>query len=324
MFKNIGLGLAIALLTGMSFAQGFPTKPITIIVGVSPGGTLDALARQVALGLAPILKQPVVVENTAGAGGLVGFQRLLKSDPDGHTLNFCNMGLLIIPHLYPKGNFDPMTDLAPVGTVATVPMVMAVSNASGIKDLPSLLDRMRRNPGAVNLGSGGPGTTAHLAEALFLNLNKVNGTLVQYRGSGPALVDVMSGVIDGIIDQTVTLMPLHADKRVRAIAVSSVQRLPQMPDVPTFAEGGNPQFDLRIWNALVAPKGTPRATLEKLAAALSQVIDSAEFKDRVEKQLASQTPTPSERGPDAFRKLLEQDNERVTSLVKSIGMKPAN
>jgi len=324
MLRQLVVGLVTGLVFALAGAQTFPSKQITIIVGVAPGGTLDALARQVALGLSTTLKQSVIVENVTGAGGLVGFQRLLKAEPDGYTLNFSNQSLLIIPHLYPKGNFDPLTDLAPIGTVATVPMVMAVSNASGIKDLPALMDYLKRNPGKANFGSGGPGTTAHLAEALFLNMNKVDATLVQYRGTGPALVDLMSGVIDGIIDQTVTIMPLNADKRIRAIAVSSPQRLPQLPDVPTFAEGGIPQFDLRIWNGLVAPKGTPRPVLDKLAAALSQVIDSPEFKDRVEKQLASQTPPMAERGPDAFRKLLEQDSERISSLIKAIGIKPAN
>ena len=324
MLRQLVVGLLTALAFALAGAQTFPSKQITIIVWVAPGGTLDTLARQVALGLSNTLKQSVIVENVTGAGGLVGFQRLLKAEPDGYTLNFSNQSLLIIPHLYPKGNFDPLTDLAPIGTVATVPMVMAVSNASGIKDIPALMDYLKRNPGKANFGSGGPGTTAHLAEALFLNMNKVDATLVQYRGTGPALVDLMSGVIDGIIDQTVTIMPLNADKRIRAIAVSSPQRLSQLPDVPTFAEGGVPQFDLRIWNGLVAPKGTPRPVLDKLAAALSQVIDSPEFKDRVEKQLASQTPPMAERGPDAFRKLLEQDSERISSLIKAIGIKPAN
>jgi len=324
MLRQLVVGLVTALVFALAGAQTFPSKQITIIVWVAPGGTLDTLARQVALGLSNTLKQSVIVENVTGAGGLVGFQRLLKAEPDGYTLNFSNQSLLIIPHLYPKGNFDPLTDLAPIGTVATVPMVMAVSNASGIKDIPALMDYLKRNPGKANFGSGGPGTTAHLAEALFLNMNKVDATLVQYRGTGPALVDLMSGVIDGIIDQTVTIMPLNADKRIRAIAVSSPQRLSQLPDVPTFAEGGVPQFDLRIWNGLVAPKGTPRPVLDKLAAALSQVIDSPEFKDRVEKQLASQTPPMAERGPDAFRKLLEQDSERISSLIKAIGIKPAN
>ena len=324
MLRQLVVGLVATLVFALAGAQTFPSKQITIIVGVAPGGTLDTLARQVALGLSNTLKQSVIVENVTGAGGLVGFQRLLKSEPDGYTLNFSNQSLLIIPHLYPKGNFDPLIDLAPLGTVATVPMVMAVSNASGIKDLPALMDYLKRNPGKANFGSGGPGTTAHLAEALFLNMNKVDATLVQYRGTGPALVDLMSGVIDGIIDQTVTIMPLNADKRIRAIAVSSPQRLPQLSDVPTFAEGGIPQFDLRIWNGLVAPKGTPRPVLDKLAAALSQVIDSPEFKDRIEKQLASQTPPMAERGPDAFRKLLEQDSERISSLIKAIGIKPSN
>jgi tripartite-type tricarboxylate transporter receptor subunit TctC len=325
MCKLIAGLLASLLLSGVASAQApFPSRQVTIIVGVAPGGTLDALARQVAAGLAPLLKQPVVVENTTGAGGLVGFQRLQQAEPDGHTLNFSNMSLLIIPHLYPKGNFNPMTDLTPVGTVATVPMVLSVSNKSGIKDLPGLLDYMRSNPGKANLGSGGPGTTAHLAEGLFLTLSKTDGRLIQYRGSGPALIDLVSGVIDGIIDQTVTMLPMHADKRIRAIAVSTPQRIPQMPDVPTFAEGGMPEFDLRIWNGLVAPKGTPRAVIDRLAAALSQVLDSAEFKERVEKKLASEVPPAAERGPDAFRRILEKDGARVADLVKSIGLAAVN
>jgi tripartite-type tricarboxylate transporter receptor subunit TctC len=321
--RRLVLGCAIALASGLAGAQGFPSKTVTVIIGVAPGGTLDTLARQIAQGLTPLLKQPVVVENVTGAGGLVGFQRLMKADPDGHTLNFSNMSLLIIPHMHPKGGFNPLADLAPVTGVATVPMVMAVSNKSGFKDLPSLIAHLRANPGKLNFGNGGPGTTAHLSQALFLNIVKGEAQLVQYRGTGPVLADVMSGVIDAIIDQTVTLMPLHTSKRAHAIAVSTSRRLAQMPDVPTFAEGGVPEFDLRIWNGFLAPKGTPRAALERLSAGISQVLDSPEYKERVEKQLASEIPPPAERGPDAFRKLLEKDAARVSELVKSIGLKPA-
>ena len=156
MIRMFLIALLAALLPALSAAQTFPSRQITIIVGVAPGGTLDALARQIAQGIAPILKQPVVVENLAGAGGLVGFQRLKRSDPDGHTLNFSNMGLLVIPHLHPQGGFDPLNDLAPVASVATVPMVLAVSNASGFTDLNAMLAHVRQNPGKVNLGSGGP------------------------------------------------------------------------------------------------------------------------------------------------------------------------
>jgi len=317
------IGIALAFASSLVGAQGFPTKTVTVIIGVAPGGTLDTLARQIAQGLAPLLKQSVVVENVTGAAGLVGFQRLMKSEPDGHTLNFSNMSLLIIPHMHPKGGFNPLTDLAPVTGVATVPMVMAVSNKSGIKDLPSLIAHMRSNPGKVNLGNGGPGTTAHLSQALFLNIVKADAQLVQYRGSGPVLADLMSGVVDGIIDQTVILMPLHTSKRAHAIAVTAPRRLAQMPDVPTFAEGGVPEFDLRIWNGFLAPRGTPRPALDRLSAAISQVLDSPEYKERVEKGLASEIPAPAERGPDAFRTLLEKDAARVAALVKSIGLKPA-
>jgi tripartite-type tricarboxylate transporter receptor subunit TctC len=321
--RRLVLGCAIALASGLAGAQGFPSRTVTVIIGVAPGGTLDTLARQIAQGLTPLLKQPVVVENVTGAGGLVGFQRLMKADPDGHTLNFSNMSLLIIPHMHPKGGFNPLADLAPVTGVATVPMVMAVSNKSGFKDLPSLIANLRANPGKLNFGNGGPGTTAHLSQALFLNIVKGEAQLVQYRGTGPVLADVMSGVIDAIIDQTVTLMPLHTSKRAHAIAVSTSKRLAQMPDVPTFAEGGVPEFDLRIWNGFLAPKGTPRPALERLSAAISQVLDSPEYKERVEKQLASEIPPPAERGPDAFRALLEKDAARVSALVKSIGLKPS-
>jgi tripartite-type tricarboxylate transporter receptor subunit TctC len=230
------------------------------------------------------------------------------------------MGLLVIPHLHPQGGFDALNDLAPVASVATVPMVLAVSNASGFTDLKSMIEFMRQNPGKVNLGSGGPGTTAHLSQALFLKLAGAQGELVQYRGTGPALIDVIAGTIQGIIDQTVTLMPLHADKRARAIAVSAPQRVARMPDVPTFAEAGLPQFDLRIWNGLVAPKGTPRATLDRIAAAVSQVMDSPEYVERVEKQFASEIPSMADRGPDGFRRLMERDATRVADLVKSIGL----
>ncbi len=323
MIGKLLAGLALALASSLAGAQNFPTKPITIIVGVAPGGTLDALSRLIAQGLTPLLKQSVVVENVTGAGGLVGFQRLMKADPDGHTLNFSNMSMVIIPHLYPKGGFDPIADVAPVASVATVPMVMAVSNKSGHKDLPGLIAYMRSNPGKVNLGNGGPGTTAHLSQALFLNIAKADAQLIQYRGSGPVLTDLMSGVVDGMIDQTVTLMPLHTSKRAHAIAVSTPRRLAQMPDVPTFIEGGVPEFDLTIWNGFLAPKGTPRPVVERLAAAVSQVMDSPEYKERVEKQLASEIPSAAERGPDAFRKLLEKDHARVAALIKTIGLKPA-
>jgi tripartite-type tricarboxylate transporter receptor subunit TctC len=313
--------IAAMLLGGPAWADTFPSRPIVMIVAVAPGGTLDALARQIASGLTTKLNQSVVVENTTGAGGLIGYQRLMKSEPDGYTLMFSNMSLAIIPQLYPSAHVDPVRDLTPIGTVATVPMVLSVSNKSGITSLPDMLKRMRSGGPKLNFGSGGPGTTAHLAEGLFLNISKTQGELIQYRGSGPALSDLMAGTIDAVIDQTVTMMPLHQDKRIRAIAVSTPQRLPQMPDVPTFAEGGLPAFNLEIWNGVVAPKGTPKPVVDKLASALSAVLDSPEYKARID-QLAARIPSTAERGPAPFSALLAKDTKEVATLAQQIGLTP--
>jgi tripartite-type tricarboxylate transporter receptor subunit TctC len=302
-------------------AQSFPSKTITVLVGVAPGGTLDTLARILAKSLTADLKQTVIVENVVGAGGLVALKRLTQSPADGHTLMFTNMSLVIIPHLHPTANVDPVKELDAVGMVATVPMVLSVSNKSGLKSLPELLARMRQEPGKINLGSGGPGTTAHLSEALFLHLSKTKGELVQYRGSGPALTDLMAGVIDVVLVQTVTMLPLHQDKKILAIAVSSPTRLPQMPEVPTFKEGGLPEFDLAIWNGVVAPKGLPAPVSARLVEAMSSLIDSQEFKDRLS-QLAAQAPAQAQRGPAPLMKLIQQDSVMVAGLVKDVGLIP--
>lgn len=312
----------IGLVCAPAWAQSaFPSRPITVIVGVAPGGTLDTLSRLLAGQMATTLKQPVVVENVTGAGGLVGFQRLLAAEPNGHTLMFSNMSMVLIPMLHPKSNIDVVTDVAPIGQVGTVPMVLSVSNKSGIQDLPSMLARMRSGQLVPDMGSGGPGTTAHLAEGLFLNLTSAKGQLIQYRGTGPALTDLMAGTIDAIIDQTVTLLPLHRSQRAKAIAVSSPKRLPQLADVPTFAEGGLPEFDLMIWNGFVAPKGTPKAIIDQLADALSKAIDSAEYRGRLE-QLAAQAPSPEERGPAVFGRMLARDQKKLAALVESAGLLP--
>lgn len=302
-------------------AQSFPSKTITVLVGVAPGGTLDTLARILAKSLTADLKQTVIVENVVGAGGLVALKRLTQSPADGHTLMFTNMSLVIIPHLHPTANVDPVKELDAVGMVATVPMVLSVSNKSGLKSLPELLARMRQEPGKINLGSGGPGTTAHLSEALFLHLSKTKGELVQYRGSGPALTDLMAGVLDAVLDQTVTMLPLHQDKKILSIAVSSPTRLPQMPEVPTFKEGGLPEFDLAIWNGVVAPKGLPAPVSARLVEAMSGLIDSQEFKDRLS-QLAAQAPAQAQRGPAPLMKLIQQDSVMVAGLVKDVGLIP--
>jgi len=316
--------LAMTLTAGSASAsddKAYPSRPITIIVGVAPGGSLDALARLVGNSLSEITKQSVIVENVTGAGGLLGFQRLTKSAPDGYTVMFSNNSMVLIPLLHPQSGIDVVADTTPIGTVANVPMVLSMSNKSGITDLPDLLKKMRSGALRPNMGSGGPGTTSHLAEAMFLRMSGGAGELVQYRGSGPALTDLMAGTIEAMIDQTVTMMSLHKDGRIKSIAVASQARLPQMPDVPTFAEGGLGEFNLQIWNGLVAPKGTPKHVVDALSKALSQVLDTPEYKARMD-QLAAQIPDAQARSPEGFKQTLVRDQKQLAELAKQIGLSP--
>lgn len=310
---------ALLLVQSAMAAEPFPNRPITIVVGVAPGGSLDALARLVAAQMTLDLKQPVVVENTVGAGGLMGFQRLLRGEPNGYTLMFSNSSMVLIPLMFPKAGLDVVEDTTPIGQVANVPMVLAVSNRSGIQDLASLVARMKSGEAKVNLGSGGPGTTAHLAEAVFTRMSGGQAELVAYRGSGPAIADVMAGTIDGIIDQTVSLTSQHQGKRLKALAVSSPKRTAQMPDVPTFAEAGMPQFDLQIWNGLVAAKGTPPAIAEVLQKSLRRVVESAEWRDRIA-QLGAEAPPPAELGPEPLRQTLVRDQKKLAGMASELSL----
>jgi len=316
---------SIALCLGVSHAaradDSFPSKPVTIIVGVAPGGSLDALARLLATELGKVTNNTFVVENVTGAGGLLGFQRLTRSAPDGYTLMFSNQSMVLIPLLYPKAGLNIVKDTTAIGTVANVPMVLSVSNQSGIQDLPSMLAGMRSGALKLYFGSGGPGTTAHLAEALFLRMANVQAELLQYRGSGPAITDLMGGTIQSVLDQTVTMLPLHKGKQIKAIAVASKERLPQMPDVPTFAEGGLPQFDLQIWNGLVGPKDMPKDVVEKLSEAVTKAVQTPAFRERID-TLAAQIPADDERSSAGFARTLQRDQKQFAELAKQIGLEP--
>ncbi|OZI37446.1 ABC transporter substrate-binding protein [Bordetella genomosp. 10] len=320
-FALAGIALCLGLGRTAAAADSFPSKPVTIIVGVAPGGSLDALARLLATELGKVTNNTFVVENVTGAGGLLGFQRLTRSPADGYTLMFSNQSMVLIPLLYPKAGLDIVKDTTAIGTVANVPMVLSVSNQSGIQDLPSMLKGMRSGALKLYFGSGGPGTTAHLAEALFLQMAGVKAELIQYRGSGPAITDLMGGTIQAVLDQTVTMLPLHKGKQVKAIAVASKERLPQMPDVPTFAEGGVPQFDLQIWNGLVGPKGMPKDVVAKLADAVSKAVQTPAFRERID-TLAARVPSPEERNPAAFTNTLRRDQKQFADLARKIGLEP--
>ena len=308
---------ATALISTGAQAQSYPTRPISMIVAYAPGGSTDGLARIIAAAMSKDLGQQVIVENVGGGGGTIGTQKVLKSNPDGYTITFGNMGsLAIAAPLYPNIKFDPVKDMAPIGLVADVPMVISVSKKSGIQTLGELLEKLRKNDGSINFGTAGPGSTGHIAAAMFLHVTKTNATLVSYRGAGPAIADLMAGTVDAVIDQTVTMIPIHKGERVKSVAVSAKQRLPQIPDVPTFAEAGAAAFDLSVWNGIAAPAGTPPAVVDRLAKALSNALKDPDVIDKFEK-MAAVIPSPAEQGPKAFGALIAKDVPRFTDLIKA-------
>ena len=312
---------AVVLCAQAVAAESFPSRPITLVVAAAAGGTTDVLARIVAKRMSEDLGQSVVVENVTGGGATVGTRRVVRADADGYTLIFGNMGSLAANFwLFPNLGFDPRKDLAPVGLVAIVPMVLSVSKKSGIHDLAGLIAALKAKPGALNFGHAGPGTTTHLAAITFLHVTGTQAHDIPYRGSGPAINDLVAGTIDAVIDQTVTMIPMHTGGNVTAIATSSTGRLAQIPDVPTFAEAGVPAFDLTVWNAIAAPAATPRPVLERLESSLKIALADPELRQRFA-ELAADVPRAEQIGAEPLRRLIASDIERFGPIIKAVGVK---
>jgi tripartite-type tricarboxylate transporter receptor subunit TctC len=322
MMKSVIAAIAAVVLSAHALAaESFPNRSITLVVAAAAGGTTDVLARIVARRMSEDLGQSVVVENVTGGGATVGTRRVVRSDADGYTLIFGNMGSLAANFwLFPDLGFDPRQDLAAVGLVAIVPMVLSVSKKSGIRDMAGLLAALKAKPGALNFGHAGPGTTSHLAAITFLHVTGTQAHDIPYRGSGPAINDLVAGTIDAVIDQTVTMIPMHTGGSVTAIATSSSSRISQIPDVPTFAEAGVPAFDLTVWNAIAAPAATPRSVLERLESSLKTALADPDLRRRFA-DLAADVPQADQIGAEPLRRLIASDIERFGPIIKAVGVK---
>ena len=319
--RSVIAAIAAIVFAHAASAESFPSRPITLVVATAAGGTTDVLARIVARRMSEDLGQSVVVENVTGGGATVGTRRVVRADADGYTLIFGNMGSLAANFwLFPNLGFDPRQDLAAVGLVAIVPMVLSVSKKSGIHDLAGLIAALKAKPGALNFGHAGPGTTTHLAAITFLHVTGTQAHDIPYRGSGPAINDLVAGTIDAVIDQTVTMIPMHTGGSVTAIATSSASRLAQIPDVPTFAEAGVPAFDLTVWNAIAAPAATPRPVLDRLEASLKTSLADADLRHRFA-DLAADVPQPNQIGAEPLRRLIASDIERFGPIIQAVGVK---
>ncbi|MDF8365173.1 Bug family tripartite tricarboxylate transporter substrate binding protein [Achromobacter anxifer] len=268
--------------TAAHAADPYPNKPIRLIVPFAAGGTTDIVARVVADGLGRELGQPVIVENRGGGGGSIGADALARSTPDGYTLGVATVSTMATnPATNPKNPYNPLTDFAPITNMVNVPNVLTVNPAVPAKSLAEFIALLKANPGKYSYASSGAGGIGHLDGELFKSLTKTDMVHVPYRGSGPALNDVIAGQVNAQFDNLPSSMPHIQAGKLRALAVAAPKRLPALPDVPTFAEGGLPEMDNMAWYGLVAPAGTPQAVIDRIHDATVKALKDPKIVQRL-------------------------------------------
>ena len=312
--------LAFALLvTASAFAQaqGYPSRPLRLIVPFPAGGGSDAIGRIIGPKLTERLGQQIVVDNRAGAGGSVGTEAAVKATPDGYTMVLASTSEIAInPALY-KLTYDTLKDLAPVAMVASTAMVVVVSPAAGINTVKDLVALAKQKPGAINVASAGNGTITHLSGELFRTLAGVNWQHVPYKGAPAALTDVAGGRVQVMFSSLPAAMPLIKSTRLKAIAVSTRNRQPSLPDVPTVIESGIPDYDVEYWYGVFVPAATPNTILKRLADEIEHALQQ---KDTIN-NLANQGALPGHSKEAQFARFVREEHTRWTGLVKSSGAK---
>jgi tripartite-type tricarboxylate transporter receptor subunit TctC len=317
---KIAFSAAALLMLGsmQALAQGsFPSRHITMVVPFAAGGPTDIVGRIVAEHMSRTLGQQIVIENVGGAAGTTGAARVAKADPDGHTIMVGPMSTMsFTPALYPKLAFNPLTDFEPIGIAASAPIMLVVNNTIPVTKLSEFTDYMKANPTKLTNGNAGVGSTSHLACLLLNNRAGASVTLVPYRGTGPALVDVVSGQVGYLCDQVTSLMSQVKANAVRPLAVLAPTRSPVLPDVPTATEAGMGGIDMVVWNGLFAPKGTPPEIVEKLNAALQKAITDPVSRDKF-LQLGAEPPPENQRSPQALRQVHAADVAKWGGVIRA-------
>jgi tripartite-type tricarboxylate transporter receptor subunit TctC len=299
---------------GLAFAQApkYPTKPIRMVVGYAPGGGSDIMGRLIAPKITEALGQQVIVENRAGAAQNIAAEYVAKSPNDGYTLFMSSAALGVNVSLYPKINYDPAKDFAPVAVFATSPNLLLVKPAFPAKDVAEFLAVVKKNPGKFNFSSSGSGSTQHLSGELLKLMIKTDMTHVPYKGTSPSLTALASGEVDFSFSNIPAAQPLMAPGRIRALAITSAKRSPLLPDLPTLIEGGLPGFITQTWYGILAPAGTPAPVVSALNAAIVKAVQKEDFRAR----LAQLGADPIAETPDYFRKFLLEEIERWAKVVK--------
>jgi tripartite-type tricarboxylate transporter receptor subunit TctC len=295
--------------------QAYPARPVRLILPFPPGGSTDLLGRTLAEKLAAELRQPVVPENRPGAGGNVGAEAAARSAPDGYTLVLCAPSLAISPSLYAKLNYDPLRDLAPIALVATIPNLFVVHPSVPVRTLAELAQHARDNPGKLNFGTGGAGTSNQLAADMFRMLSKTDVVLVPYKGAETAMLAVLAGQVQMVVIGPPASATHVKSGKLRALAVLGKERYSGLPEVPTAAESGMPGFEVDTWYGVLAPAGVPREIVARLNAELTKIMQSPDMRER----LAGMGIEPLTSTPAEFGEFVRAEVAKWGSVVKASG-----
>lgn len=319
--RNVGV-VAAAIVTlaasGSVFAADYPDHPIYMIVPFAAGGPTDTIARLTADAMSKKLGQQVVVENATGAGGTIATRRVATADPDGYTILIHHVGISTAPALYRKLSFDTTKDLQTIGMVSDAPMTVIARSDLPPNTLQELVTFVKEKGTDLTFGNAGLGAASHLCGALFQSAIKAKVTTVPYKGNGPVMTDLIGKQIDLSCDQSTNTVGPIKQKQVKAFNITSKERIEQLPDIPTSAEGGLPTFEFGVWHGIYAPTGTPPDVVKKLNDALQAAITDTTVINRF-KDMATRAATAEEATPEGLKKKLESEINRWGPILKAAG-----
>jgi tripartite-type tricarboxylate transporter receptor subunit TctC len=317
--KWIAAAVGVALAAGLNgaSAQNYPTRAITLVIPIAPGGSTSIVGRGIADKMSELLGEKVVVDNRPGAGGTVGTRAVAKSEPDGYTLVLGYTGTLAIgPSLYKSVGYDPRKDFAPIGLIGNAPNSLVVNPSFPAKTVAELISYAKANPGKVNFGSAGAGTASHITGEYFAHSAGITLVHIPYKGTGPVLTDLLGGHIPMAFAPIPASHPNVTAGKLRALAVTSITRSGLLPNVPTMVEAGLPGFDASLYYGLAAPAGTPRPVIDKLNKALRDALAS----DEVKRQLGNDGTEITPGTPEDYAAFIDKDEKKWSQLVKASGV----
>jgi tripartite-type tricarboxylate transporter receptor subunit TctC len=319
MLKRFMLGCAALAFALAATAQEYPTRTISVVVPFAAGGPTDTVARLIAQSMTKSLGQTVIIENVAGAGGTIGVEKVARSKPDGYTLLLMHIGISTAPSLYRNLRFDPQKDLEPIGLITDVPMTFIAKKDFPPKDMKELISYVKANKDKVTYANAGVGAASHLCGMLFMTAIGTDLTTVPYKGTGPAMTDLIGGQVDFMCDQTTNTTPQIKGGKVKAYAVTTKTRVKSLPELPTVEEAGLKGFEVAVWHGLWAPAGTPKPAIAKLNAALKTALKDPNIVAKFA-ELGTE-PVPQDRAtPEMLRAHLKSEIEKWAPIIKKAGV----